>query len=233
MQAMELIGQYLPQLPESNRKRVINANIAAIAGQTGVDTFGIPEETKPDGNDMSIASLENNAFQSGGQVIVDPDQNHFVHLNVHLQFAGQIVQGVQDQQVDPRQAAQIMSAALPHMLVHLQNMENDPTRREQFDNMNEQVGELMKITDQINSMAQDLQEREQEAMMEQQQQPQQTPQMMVAMNKIELDQAKFQNDAMLKQQKMQHQLALKDKQVAQKLMIDKVKLASKYASTAP
>jgi hypothetical protein len=126
-----------------------------------------------------------------------------------------------------------MSAALPHMLVHLQNMENDPTRKEQFDSMNEQVGELMKIADQVNSMAQDLQEREQEAMMQEQQQPQQTPQMMVAMNKIELDQAKFQNDAMLKQQKVQHQLALKDKQVAQKLMIDKVKLASKYASTAP
>jgi hypothetical protein len=35
---------------------------------------------------------------------------------------------------------------------------------------------------------------------------------------------------MLKQQKMQHQLALKDKQVAQKLMIDKVKLASKYSN---
>jgi hypothetical protein len=233
MQAMELIGQYLPQLPESNRKRVINANIAAIAGQTGVDTFGIPEETKPDGNDMSIASLENNAFQSGGQVIVDPDQNHFVHLTVHLQFASQIVQGVQEQQVDPRQAAQIMSAALPHFIVHLQNMESDPTRKEQFDSMNEQVGELMKIADQINSMAQDLQEREQEAMMQEQQQPQQTPQMMVAMNKIQLDQAKFQNDAILKQQKVQHQLALKDKQVAQKLMIDKVKLASKYSSIAP
>ena len=233
MQAMELIGQYLPQLPESNRKRVINANIAAIAGQTGVDTFGIPEETKPDGNDMSIASLENNAFQSGGQVIVDPDQNHFVHLNVHLQFAGQIVQGVQDQQVDPRQAAQIMSAALPHMLVHLQNMEGDPTRKEQFDSMNEQVGELMKIADQINSMAQAMQEQEQEAMMQEQQQPQQTPQMMVAMNKIQLDQAKFQNDAMLKQQKVQQQLELKDKQVAQKLMIDKVKLASKYSGIAP
>lgn len=233
MQAMELIGQYLPQLPESNRKRVINANIAAIAGQTGVETFGIPEESKPDGNDMSIASLENNAFQSGGQVIVDPDQNHFVHLNVHLQFAGQIVQGVQEQQVDPRQAAQTMSAALPHMLVHLQNMENDPTRKEQFDSMNEQVSELMKIADQLNSMAQDLQEREQEAMMQQQQQPQQTPQMLVAMNKIELDRAKFQNDAMLKQQKVQHQLALKDRQVAQRLMIDKVKLASKYSSIAP
>ena len=233
MQAMELIGQYLNQLPESNRKRVINANIAAIAGQTGVDTFGIPEVTKPDGNDMSIASLENNAFQSGGQVIVDPDQNHFVHLTVHLQFASQLVQGVQSQQVDPRQASQMLASALPHFIVHLQNMENDPTRKEQFDNMNEQVSELMKIADQINSMAADLQEREQEAMMQQEQQPEQSPQMMVAMNKIQLDRAKFQNDAQLKQAKVQHQLALKDKQVAQKLMIDKVKMASKYSSIAP
>jgi hypothetical protein len=233
MQAMELISRYLPQLPESNRKRVINANIAAIAGENGVATFGIPEQTKPDGNDMSIASLENNAFQSGGQVIVDPDQNHFVHLTVHLQFAGQIVQGVQGQQVDPRQASQIMSSEIPHLLVHLQNMEGDPTRKEQFDSMNEQVGELMKIADQINSMAQAMQEQEQEAMMQEQQQPQQTPQMMVAMNKIQLDQAKFQNDAMLKQQKVQQQLELKDKQVAQKLMIDKVKLASKYSGIAP
>lgn len=233
MQAMELISRYLPQLPESNRKRVINANIAAIAGENGVATFGIPEQTKPDGNDMSIASLENNAFQSGGQVIVDPDQNHFVHLTVHLQFAGQIVQGVQGQQVDPRQASQIMSSEIPHLLVHLQNMEGDPTRKEQFDSMNEQVGELMKIADQINSMAQAMQEQEQESMMQEQQQPQQTPQMMVAMNKIQLDQAKFQNDAMLKQQKVQQQLELKDKQVAQRLMIDKVKLASKYSGIAP
>ena len=182
---------------------------------------------------MSIASLENNAFQSGGQVIVDPDQNHFVHLTVHLQFASQLVQGVQSQQVDPRQASQMLASALPHFIVHLQNMENDPTRKEQFDNMNEQVSELMKIADQINSMAADLQEREQEAMMQQEQQPEQSPQMMVAMNKIQLDRAKFQNDAQLKQAKVQHQLALKDKQVAQKLMIDKVKMASKYSSIAP
>jgi hypothetical protein len=30
---------------------------------------GLPEETKPEGNDLSIASLENNAFLSGGQVL--------------------------------------------------------------------------------------------------------------------------------------------------------------------
>lgn len=233
MQAMNLISQYLPQLPESNRTRVINANIAAIAGQTGVETFGIPEEVRQDGNDLSIASLENNAFQSGGQVIIDPDQNHFVHLTVHLQFAGGIVQGVQQQQVDPRAAAQTITATLPHMLGHLEYLEKDPTRKDQFDSLNEQVGELMKISDQLNSMAQDLMEREQEAMMQQQQQPQQDPKMLVAMNKIQLDQAKFQNDAQIKQAKAQHQMALQDRRTAQRLMIDKVKLASKYSSIAP
>jgi hypothetical protein len=235
MEAMKMIGEYLPQLPESNRKRVINANIAAIAGQTGVETFGIPEEIKPEGNDMSIASLENNALQSGGQVLIDPDQNHFVHLNVHLQFAGQIVQAVQQQQIDPRQAAQTITAVLPHLLGHLQYLEQDPTRKDQFDSMNEQTSELMKISDQLNSMAQDLQEREQEAMMQQQEQQgqQQTPQMMVAMNKIQLDQAKFANDAKIKQAKAQHQMALQDRKTAQRLMIDKVKLASKYSSIAP
>jgi hypothetical protein len=184
---------------------------------------------------MSIASLENNALQSGGQVLIDPDQNHFVHLNVHLQFAGQIVQAVQQQQIDPRQAAQAITAMLPHLLGHLEYLEQDPTRKDQFDSMNEQTSELMKISDQLNSMAQDLQEREQEAMAQQQAQQgqQQTPQMMVAMNKIQLDQAKFANDAKIKQAKAQHQMALQDRKTAQRLMIDKVKLASKYSSIAP
>jgi hypothetical protein len=133
---MNLIGQYLPQLPESNRKRVINANIAAIAGQTGVETFGIPEETRPDGNDLSIASLENNALQAGGQVLIDPDQNHATHLAVHLQFGGSVVEAVQNQQVDQRQASQSMQALLPHLLGHLQFLETDPTRQDQFDAMN-------------------------------------------------------------------------------------------------
>jgi hypothetical protein len=231
MQAMNLISQYLPQLPESNRKRVINANIAAIAGQTGVDTFGIPEEDKLDGNDLSIASLENNAFSSGGQVLIDPDQNHFIHLTVHLQYAGSIIQAIQQQQEDPRKAALTMQAAIPHILTHLKYLEEDPTRKDQFDNLNEQTSELMKIADQLNQMAAQIMEQE----MAQQEQGQgaQDPQMMVAQNKIMLDRAKAQNDMQIKMAKAQNQMSLKDKQVAQRLMIDKVKMASKYSSITP
>jgi hypothetical protein len=233
MQAMELIGQYLPQLPESNRKRVINANIAAIAGQTGVETFGIPEEVKPDGNDLSIASLENNALQQGGQVLIDPDQNHYTHLTVHMQFAGSLVQGVQQQQVDPRQVSGAMQAAIPHMLSHLQFLQEDPTRTEQYDSMNEQLSELMKIADQLNKYAEQMQEQEQAQAAQQQGQQQQDPKVMVAMNKIELDRMKFQNDAQIRQAKAQHQMQLQDKKTAQRLMIDRVKMAQKYGSIQP
>jgi hypothetical protein len=235
MQAMELIGQYLPQLPESNRKRVINANIAAIAGQTGVETFGIPEETKPDGNDLSIASLENNALQNGGQVLIDPDQNHFTHLTVHMQFASQIVQGVQDKQVDPIGADKAMQSIIPHLLTHLKYLEEDPTRAEQYDAMNEQTSELMKIADQLSRMAQDMQEQQMKAQQEAmaQQGQQQDPKAMVAMNKIQLDRMKFQNDAQIKQAKAQHQMQLQDRKTAQRLMVDRIKVAQKYGAIQP
>jgi hypothetical protein len=178
-----------------------------------------------------VASLENNAFQSGGQVLIDPDQNHFVHLTVHLQYCGGIVQAVQNKQEDPRKAAMTMQAAIPHILTHLKYLEEDPTRKEQFENLNEQTSELMKIADQLNKMAEQIQEQE----MAQQQQGQgaQDPKAMVAMNKIQLDRAKFQNDAQIKQAKAMHQMQLQDRKTAQKLMIDKVKTASKYSSIAP
>jgi len=231
MTAMKMIQEYLPQLPESNRKRVINANIAAIAGQNGVDTFGIPEEEKPDGQALSVASLENNAFVTGGQVLIDPDQNHFVHLSVHLQFAGGIVEQVQQKQQDPRQAFQTMQAAIPHILTHLKFLEEDPTRKEQFENLNQQTSELMKIADQLGKLSEQINEQEQAQAQQGQGQP--DPKMAVAQNKIMLDRAKFQNDAQIKQAKAQHQMMIQDRKTAQKLMIDKVKLASKYSSIAP
>jgi len=233
MQAMELISEYLPQLPESNRKRVINANIAAIAGQTGVETFGIPEETKPDGNDLSIASLENNALQQGGQVLIDPDQNHFTHLTVHMQFAGQLVKAVQEKQLDPRMGDKAMQALIPHMLTHLKYMEEDPTRKQQYDEMNEQLSELMKIADQMAKFAEQINEQEQAAQQQQAQASQQDPKTLVAMNKIQLDRMKFQNDAQIKQAKAQHQMQLQDAKTAQKMMVNRLQTAQKYGAIQP
>ena len=230
--AMAQISEYLPQLPESSRKNVINATVAAIGGgQIAIDAFGIPSENKPDGNDLSISSLENNAFQSGGQVIIDPDQNHFVHLTVHLQFGGSLVEAVQEQKTDPREVAKAMQSAIPHILTHLKYLEEDPTRSEQYENLNEQTSELMKIADQINAMAQKAQEQEMAQRQEGQQQ--QDPKTMVAMNKIQLDRVKLQNDMAIKSAKAQHQMQLQDKKTSQRLMVDRLKVAAKYGGIQP
>jgi hypothetical protein len=230
MQAMDLISQYIPQLPESSRKAVINAKIAAIAGQSGQETFGIPDEQKLDGSQLSIASLENNAFSSGGQVLLDPDQNHYVHMNVHLQFCGQVVQAVQNQQQDPRQASVIFQSAIPHMITHMQYLESDPTRKEQYDALAEQMGELLKLADQMNQFAAQISEQEAQQQAQQQGQGMQDPKMAVAENRIMLDRAKFENDAQIKQAKAQHQMELQDKRTSQRLAIDKIRAASKYSN---
>jgi hypothetical protein len=125
-----------------------------------------------------------------------------------------------------------MQALLPHLLGHLQFLEADPTRQDQYDSMNEQTSELMKIADQLASMAEDIQMKEMEAQQQamEQQGGQQDPQQMIAMNKIELDRLKFQNDAMIKQAKFQHQAQLQDKKTAQRMMIDRLKVAQQYGT---
>jgi hypothetical protein len=127
--------------------------------------------------------------------------------------------------------AKAMQSAIPHILTHLKYLEEDPTRSEQFDNLNEQTSELMKIADQINSMAQKAQE--QEMAQQQEGQQQQDPKTMVAMNKIQLDRMKLQNDIAIKSAKAQHQMQLQDKKTSQRLMVDRLKVAAKYGGIQP
>ena len=231
VEAMERIMEMLPQLPESSRKNAINATITAILGQNGSADFGIPDEEKMDGQQLSIASLENNAFMSGGQTLVDPDQNHAVHLSVHMQFLGGLVKQVQERQIDPREALKVFKGGLPHVGTHLQYLEEDPTREDQFNEMNGHMSELLKIADQISSLAKDAQEQEDQQ--REQQQPQQDPKMAIAQNRIMLDRATVQNKIQLSTIKTQHQLKMADEKTAQRLSIERIKAAQKYGSIQP
>jgi len=166
-------------------------------------------------------------------VLIDPDQSHETHMQVHLQFSGSIIKGIQDKQEDPVAADKAMQSLIPHMLTHLKYMEEDPTQEAKYNEFNEQVSELMKIADQLNRMAADIQQKQMEQAQQQQGQGAQDPKTMLAMNKIELDRMKFQNDAMIKRAKADHQMQISDRKTAQRLMIDKIKVAQKYGSIQP
>lgn len=216
--AMSQIGRFVQQLPEDKRANVIRDSIAAIGGQPFVDRYAPDLVERPTGIDASIAALENNAFMQGGQVVIDPDQNHYIHCSVHLKFFAEMVEGVRQQQMDPRQALKCLQVGGPHLLMHLKQLEQDPTRKDQFTMLNQQTAELMKMADQIAKYAEQIQEQEDEQR-KQQQQPQLTPEEMRAQNQIQLDTQKAQHDMQIKEAKAAQMMALKDRAAAQRLQI--------------
>jgi hypothetical protein len=230
MAAMRQIGEFLPELPESSRKRVINANIGAIGGQEAIELFGMKDVTQQ-GNDLSIASMENNLFLVGGEIFVDPDQNHYVHASVHIAYGNKLVDAVKRQEKDPREVTKSLQNLSPHVVIHLDYLEKDPTRKHQFEELNQAFSELLKYADQIAKYAEQLDKREAEQMAAQQQQA--PPPDPVKINKIQLDTAKAQNDMRIKAIKTQHQMRLKDATTAQKMALDRAKTASKFPGIQP
>ena len=218
--AMKQISEFLSALPEDKRNNVIRDSIAAIGGQQFVENYAPDVDEHPIGVDASIAALENNAFMQGGQVVIDPNQNHYIHASIHLKFFADIVNAVREQSLDPRQAVKCLQVGGPHLLLHLKYLEQDPTRKDQFDMLNQQTSELMKMADQIAKFAKRLDEQEQE---NNPKQPQLTPEMAKVQAQIQLDQQKAQADIELKKAKADQLMKIKDLTAAQRLQITNLK----------
>lgn len=224
--SLRALAEFMPMLPENSRTRLVNSIIAAYAGQAGMEIYGINEQDRLTGNDASIASLENNAFMSGGQVVIDPNQNHYIHFSIHIKFAGEVVQAVQQGKLDPRVAYKILSALGPHLLIHLKFLSEDPTRKQQVAQFKVDVSELMKVSDQIAKQAEKLQAQEDESA-QQDQGPEMTPEWAVAQNRIRLDNEKAANDMNLKTAKTRQQMELKDETTAQKVTQNSINFEQK------
>ena len=228
--AMTQISKFVSMLPEDKRINVITDSIAAIGGQQFVDRYAPEVEEHPTGIDASIASLENNAFMQGGEIVLDTNQNHYIHCSVHLQFFGTIIQAVQGQKLDPRKALRCLHAGGPHLLLHLKYLEQDPTRKDQFNALNQQTSELMKMADQVAKLAERIDEQE-KAQAEQQQQPnQQSPEMLRVQKLNELDQARAENDMKIRTAKAEQQMRIKDVTTAQRVQLTTAAHVSKYRS---
>ena len=219
--AMSGIMQLVPMLPEQQRLAAIRDTVAAIGGQQFVDKYAPKTDNQLQGNDATISSLENNVFMTGGQTIIDPNQNHFIHSSVHLQFFGKLIQGLQQQQVDPHQVSQALQSGGPHLRGHLKFLSQDPSRKTQYDSLNQQAAELMKMADQVEQMVQQMDE--QQAKQQQEQQPPVDPKMLVAQNQIQLNTALAQSEIERKGAKAQHDMKIKDLKTAQELQIAKLK----------
>ena len=224
---MNVIGM----LPEGGRKKVIEDHVASLAGYHSLGRYyPMPEEDVDTQEQQQEAARENALFKTGAVIPIAGGDNHAVHTEVHLQAAGEAVQAAQQGAGDLAEIAAYTQQIIDHVIGHLQELEQDPTRKELVDIYAAQLKEIEKVADQMmEAVAQQqeqemAQQQEQQAAMAEMQQLQNGGDIkdQIAVMKVERDEArrdmKLQNDLQRKTAKTEQDMALKDAKTAQQIM---------------
>lgn len=204
--------QHMGDMPDRKRKQFVRDKLSQIAGsREAADLYGPDIEKDDPGIEQSLAILENNGFMGGGtQDPFSPDNAHVVHLNVHLPFGVQLMQG------DPQKAAAVLQMLGPHIAAHLHMLKDDPTRKGEYDQFSQQFADFMKMADKTMAQAQ-------MAAQSQQQAAQPSPEMAAVQADAATKAAATQADIARKDAKTKQQLDTTDVKTAHKLKLDQVK----------
>ena len=221
--------QMLPRFDELGQVNAIRDRIAARVGYDQVDRYlPNPNVKNRIPIDAKIAELENGSMQAGKRVSVMPNENHALHLSVHLGESAPIVQAVQKGQIENKQQTMMfLTMMYEHSNEHLIRVANDPTKQEEIGQaklamnlLREAVVNLQRDVEQdIRAAA----EAQQQAALEQGAVQSITPQMQMKMQEHQLDmqlkQEKAALDARFKEMEIKQKLALQDAQAAANLRV--------------
>jgi len=177
-------------------------------------------------NDESVAAQEDNgmamaatgAFEA--ETIIDPNQNHVLHLQVHIPSMLKDAQSLQ-QGNDPQVVERVLTSKGMHAHEHLIYLENNPTRQSEAKQFGAQLAQLASLTDQLR------QQLEEQAHNAPPPPDQPNPDMVKVQGNLELKAKKQDGDAALKArgQDMKYQLDLR------KLQLDTGLKGAQTAST--
>lgn len=158
---------------------------------------GIPSE------EHSHASLENNDLKEGDSVIVGADQNHVIHLATHLQPLVQLADEYNNGQIqDVRGLFIHMSASLRHSAKHLDFIQNDPARTNEYQSFRGQFEQLVRVHSTLEAQVTRLAQQEQRKAEEQAQLIQQA-QEAVQGDDLKIKLAEMQQDFQIRIMKIQ------------------------------
>src|SRR5262245_18472690 len=218
MATRELVA-LIPYMEETGRNHALRARAASLpgVGMHYVDSFFPPIEKSGVPNaHAALAVLENNALRSpGGRVLVEPQQNHSTHFDVHY---GDVMQHVQDPNAPAPEKLLHMEQAGPHLNQHLTALKGDPTRKQEVKVKERQLDQLGKMSDQMGQNLQEaMQAQSQNGEAAPAQQPQQagpTPEMAKVVGDLGLKAKKQEGEFALKERKQAHNEMLSDKKTA-------------------
>ena len=211
--AYDEMMQMMQQFDEQGRINLLRDRIATRTSYDLVDRY-VPKQ--PDLRpviDEKIAELENAAMSQGKQVQVSPNENHFVHAQVHIADIAQQAEALKQGQGDPQQAVAYSQVAFPHATQHLEQVAQDASRKQEY-------GQLKKTLQQSSEIFEQTSEK-----LQSQQQQQQAPDQSGADDQINLQ--KHQQELQLEAERHQQKLQLEAAEAKQKLALRDAEMAAK------
>lgn len=196
IQALMTIMQYIYPVTDETRKINIERDlVSTLVTSSKTDRYARSHDDNelPD-SDTSLAVQENNGMAQGGDAEMAPRQNHVEHLTQHLQKAQEIVQAVDQGQMEPAQALAIIQKFGQHCAQHLQQLQGNPMRKQEFEQLHQEWLALSNIADQLQQQVDE-------------QQGSQPPQEKISDN-LKIGLAKVKANAQLGEQKFQHKAKL-------------------------
>ena len=218
--AFDEFMQIMPRFDEIGQRNLIRDRVAARVGYDQVDRYIPKSETERVPVDAKIAELENDAMQGGRGISVQEGENHAVHLDVHLQDTVRFLQALQQNQVNPKIAADYFKLQHPHSMAHLQALAADKSREREVKMAKEVLNQMREAIENIGKQLQAQAQKEAMARARANQ-PQFDPKARIAIekanvdNQIKLRQAEIDNR--IKVTDAQQKLALRDAETAQKI----------------
>ena len=165
-------------------------------------------------------------MQAGRSVTVLPNENHAIHLSVHLRESQPIVEAVQNNQLENKQGTlQFLTMMFQHVNEHFIKIAEDQTKAQEIGQikmaMNLMREAVMNLQRDVEEDIRKAAEQEQQMALDQGQVPTITPQMQIKMQEHQLDMQLKQERAALenrfKEMEMKQKLALQDAQAAANL----------------
>jgi hypothetical protein len=219
--------QLLPRFDELGQVNAIRDRVAARVGYDQVDRYlPNPNVKNRVPVDAKIAELENGSMQAGKMVTVMPNENHAIHLGVHLRETQPLVQATQTNQVQDKQGTMMyLTMIYEHCNDHLTRIAGDKTKQAEISQANLAMNLLREaVVNLQRDVEQDIRaaaEAQQQAAMEQGAVQPISPQMQMKMQEHQLDmqlkQEKAAMDAKFKELELKQKLALQDAATAASL----------------
>lgn len=166
LMTVDWLMDHIQSFPEEGKQIILRLATSRIAG-TDTATAALGSTTKQPHvtDDDWVATTENGSLREGAQPLITQSQSAVTHLAIHLGDAGhhyqQVQQGAQQGGMDMQALHGLsihLDAAGVHCKKHLQTIEHDPIREDDFKQFEKQWREMSKLADQVRQQLQAMQQ---------------------------------------------------------------------------